>query len=258
LGKESSSEYQLNGWQRANELARPWLLLTGFLVLSHYELWWFAVPIGIGAVLAGFTQMHDAVHQSLGLSPRMNDFVLTMAGLLVLKSGHAVRITHLRHHGQCMGEDDPEGEPVKWTLREVFVNGPYHIFAMRFASLRIAPSTRTMQYIETAITFLILVAFVLIYVFTGSIVPLVYWSGVFLMSCTMPLWASYIPHRLSANSKTRLTAVKFARLWTPVISSFAFHHFHHVYPKIPTALLPKAAKELPEPDDDHDDHFHPH
>ena len=142
------------------------------------------VPVSL-AVLADFVQMHDSIHNSLGLSKRATGFVLTMSALLLLKSGHALRVTHLRHHRQCLSDDDPEGEPAKWTLRQVFTNGPYHIFALRFASLRIAPATRNIQWLETAITFLLLVGFLLVYYFTGSIIPLVYWGGVFVMSCLM-------------------------------------------------------------------------
>lgn len=255
---ETGSSFQLTPFERVIELSRPWLLLGCFVLLSWYELWWLAVPVAFATVLAAFVQMHDSIHNALGLSKRATEFVLTMSALLLLKSGHALRVTHLRHHGQCLSDDDPEGEPAKWTLRQVFTDGPYHIFALRLASLRIAPATRNIQIVETVITILLLISFVLVYIFTGSVIPLVYWGGVFVMSCLMPLWASYIPHHLAARSRTRLLAVKLAKLWTPIISSFAFHHFHHVYPKVPTALLPKAAKELPEPDDDHDDHFHPH
>lgn len=253
-----TNSFQLSSFERVIELSRPWLLLGCFIVLAYYEVWWLAIPVALATVLAGFVQMHDAIHNSIGLSKGANDFVLTMSALLLLKSGHALRVTHLRHHGQCLGDDDPEGEPAKWTLRQVFVNGAYHIFTLRFASLRIAPATRNIQLLETAITFSLLVGFVLVYHFTGSVIPLVYWGGVFLMSCLMPLWASYIPHKLASKSPTRLFAVRMSKIWTPVISSFAFHHLHHVYPKVPTALLPKAARELPEPDDDHDDHYHPH
>jgi fatty acid desaturase len=255
--KTDSNRYRLTSFERVVELSRPWLLLGCFILLASFGTWWLAVPVAVATVMAGFVQMHDAIHNSLGLSKQATGFVLTMSALLLLKSGHALRVTHLRHHGQCLGDDDPEGEPAKWTLKQVFVNGPYHIFALRFASLRMAPATKNIQMVETAITFLLLVAFIALYYFTGTLIPLVYWGVAFVLSCLMPLWASYIPHKLASKSPARLAAVKMAHIWTPIISSFAFHHLHHVYPKVPTALLPKAAKELPEPEDD-DDHYHPH
>lgn len=251
------SSYKLTTFEKIVELSRPWLLLGSYIVLASFNIWWLAIPVAVATVMGGFVQMHDAIHNSLGLSKPATNFVLTMSALLLLKSGHAIRVTHLRHHGQCLGDEDPEGEPAKWTLKQVFLNGAYHVFTMRFTSLKMAPATRNIQLLETAITFLLLVAFILLYYFTGSIIPLVYWGVAFVLSCLMPLWASYIPHKLASKNPARLAAVKMAHVWTPIISSFAFHHLHHVYPKVPTALLPKAAKELPEPDDDHDDYY-PH
>lgn len=158
-------------------------------------------------------------------------------------------MTHLRHHGRCLGDDDPEGEPAKWTLKEVFLNGPYHIFTLRLSALRIAPHTRRVQLIETAITAIILIAFIALHYFTGSLAGLVYWAVAFVLSALMPLWASYIPHRMASRHPARMAGTRLARIWTPVIASFAYHHLHHTYPKVPTALLPKAAAELPEPEE---------
>ena len=189
-----------------------------------------------------------------GLSKKGHDRLLSLSALLLLKSGHALKVTHLRHHGQCLSDDDPEGEPAKWTLKQVFLNGPYHIFTLRFASLRIAPKTRNIQLLETAATALLLVIFIAFYFAWGSIIGLVYWAVAFVLSALMPLWASYIPHKMASRNPARMASVKTARFWTPILSSFAFHHLHHTYPKVPTALLPKAARELPELEEH--DHVH--
>jgi fatty acid desaturase len=250
----TTQAFALSPVQRVIELSRPWLLLACYIMFALLNTWWIAIPVAFAVILAAFVQMHDAIHNSLGLSKPANNFVLTMSALLLLKSGHALKVTHLRHHGRCLSEDDPEGEPAKWTLKEVFLNGPYHIFTLRFASLRMAPHTRNVQLMETAITGLVLAAFILLYVVTGSIVGLVYWGVAFILSALMPLWASYIPHKMASRNPARMAGARAARFWTPVLSSFSFHHLHHTYPKVPTALLPRAAKELPEPEDD--DHHH--
>ncbi|KAA9340267.1 fatty acid desaturase [Adhaeribacter soli] len=252
-GRKSTGNFTLTRAQRLTELARPWLLFSAYLVLASLQLWWLAVPLAFATCLAAFVQLHDSIHNALGLSKKGHDLALTLSALLLLKSGHALKVTHLRHHGQCLSDNDPEGEPAKWTLKQVFLNGPYHIFALRFASLRIAPKTRNIQLFETALTGVLLLAFVLLYVSTGSLVGLVYWGVAFVLSALMPLWASYIPHKMASRNPARLAGVKAARFWTPVISSFAFHHLHHTYPKVPTALLPQAARELPEPEE-HEHH----
>lgn len=250
MGKQKHV-FELRPLQRAIEVARPWLLLGIYILAAVNHIWWLAVPIAVVTCLAGFVQMHDTIHHSLGLSKKNNDLLLSLSGLLLLKSGHALKVTHLRHHGQCLSDNDPEGEPARWTLKQVFLNGPYHILALRWASLKMAPNTRKIQWTETVITLLLLIGFVLLYVYTGSAAGLVYWAVAFILSCLMPLWASYIPHRMASRHPARMAGVKMARIWTPIVSSFAFHHLHHTYPKVPTALLPEAAKLYPETEEEH-------
>ena len=253
MGKQQHS-FKLTPLQRAIEIARPWLLLGIYILCAVNAIWWLAIPIAGVTCLAGFVQMHDTIHSALGLSKKKNDLLLSLSGLLLLKSGHALKVTHLRHHGQCLSDNDPEGEPARWTLKQVFLNGPYHIFMLRIASLKMAPNTRRIQWMETAFTLLLLTGFIVLYFATGSLVGLVYWAVAFVLSCLMPLWASYIPHRMASRHPARMASVKMARLWTPIISSFAFHHLHHTYPKVPTALLPDAARIYPEVEDE--DHHH--
>ncbi|MFC6998971.1 fatty acid desaturase [Rufibacter roseus] len=247
--KKTKGQYELTRVQQVIEIARPWVLLALYLVLALNQIWWLAIPVAFGTCLAAFVQLHDSIHQSLGLTKKSHSLLVTLSALLLLKSGHALKVTHLRHHGQCLSDDDPEGEPAKWTLKEIFLNGPYHIFMLRFASLRIAPATKNKQLFETGITLLLLISFVVLFLLTGSVVGLVYWGVAFVLSALMPLWASYIPHKMASRNPARLAGVKAAQFWTPIISSFAFHHLHHTYPKVPTALLPKAANELPEPEE---------
>jgi fatty acid desaturase len=62
----------------------------------------------------------------------------------------------------------------------------------------------------------------------------------------MPLWAAYIPHRLAPVSPPVRAAARVAQVWTPILTSFAYHHVHHTQPKVPTALLPEVARTLPD------------
>lgn len=251
---KSASDYKLSRFQLVIELSRPWLLLLAYIFFAANGIWWLAVPVAFATGFSGFVQMHDSIHNAFGLSKKWTSFFLSASGLLILKSGHGLKVTHLRHHGQCLSDQDPEGEPAKWTLRKVFVNGPYHIFTLRRSSLQMSPNTKGIQLLETTITVFLLFLFILLYVLTGSVAGLVYWAVAFVLSSLMPLWASYIPHHLAPKNPARLIGVKLAKVWTPIISSFAYHHFHHTYPKIPTALLPVAAQDLPEPEED--DHHH--
>ena len=227
--------------ERTVELIRPWLLFVLYLLTAAAGWWLLAVPLAVVTCLAGFIQMHDSIHRSLGLSHKTHDFVLSASGLLLLKSGHGLQVTHLRHHGRCLKHDDPEGVCATWPFYRVLLEGPLHIFTMRFYSFRRASHTMRFQVIETVATVLLLISAVLLFVFLKSPVGLVYWAVAAGLSATIPVWAAYLPHRLAPEHPAVRSAGRIAQIWTPVISSFAFHHLHHAFPKVPTALLPALA-----------------
>ena len=239
--KPDATLLQLTSGQKFIELLRPWLLLTLYGLTAARGWWWLAVPLAVATCLAGFIQMHDAIHGALGLSKRAHNLVLGGSGLLLLKSGHGLQITHLRHHGRCLQEDDPEGACVTWPFYRVLLEGPLHIFTMRFYAWRRASHTWRYQAGETIITILLVLAAVALYVFAGSFIGLVYWAVAASLSATIPVWAAYLPHRLAPEHPLVKSAGGIAQIWTPVISSFAYHHLHHAFPKVPTALLPVLA-----------------
>lgn len=241
---KTESPLRLAPAQQAVELLRPYLLLALYLVTAAAGWWLLAVPLAAAACLAAFVQMHDAIHHSLGLTRRLHDLTMSVSGLLLLKSGHGLQVTHLRHHGRCLKHDDPEGVCATWPFRRVLLEGPLHLFTMRFYSFRGAPHTRRFQVVETAATVCVLISAVALYVFLGSAVGLVYWAVAAGLSATLPVWAAYVPHRLAPEHPAVRSAGRLAQTWTPVVSSFAYHHLHHAFPKVPTALLPVMAKRV--------------
>ena len=239
---QADAPLQLSPTQRAVELLRPWVLLTLYLLTASRGWWLLAVPLAVASCLSAFVQMHDAMHRSLNISKRAHDFVLLTSGLLLLKNGHGLQVTHLRHHGRCLKDDDPEGVCATWPFYRVMLEGPFHIFTMRFYALRRASHTMRFQVTETVATVGLLVLVVALYVWGGSWVGVVYWAVAASLSATIPIWAAYLPHRLAPEHPAVRSAGRIAQIWTPVLSSFAYHHLHHAQPKIPTALLCVAAK----------------
>jgi beta-carotene hydroxylase len=226
------------------ELLRPWFLFAFYLLAAIAGWWWLAVPLAFATCLASFVQMHDAIHRALGISKTAHEFMLSVSGLLLLKSGHGLQITHLRHHGRCLKKDDPEGACVTWPFYRVLFEGPLHIFTMRFYAFKRASHTWRFQVVETVITVGLLILAGALYFVWGSAVGLVYWAVAAILSATIPLWAAYLPHRLAPEHPAISSAGKIAQVWTPVLSSFAYHHLHHAFPKVPTALLPVLAKKV--------------
>ncbi|HEV7684798.1 MAG TPA: fatty acid desaturase [Pyrinomonadaceae bacterium] len=239
--RPATRSLELQSAQKVVELARPWILFALYLLSAAAGWWLLAIPLAVVTCLAGFIQMHDSIHRSLGLSQKGHDFVLSASGLLLLKCGHGLQITHLRHHGRCLKDDDPEGVCATWPFYRVLLEGPLHIFTMRFYSFKRASHTMRFQVIETAATVGLVVVAVLLYVLLKSPVGLVYWAVAACLSATIPVWAAYLPHRLAPQHPAVRSAGRIAQIWTPVISSFAFHHLHHAFPRVPTALLPVLA-----------------
>lgn len=100
LASSNTETLQLTNFQRTVELSRPWVLFLLYVATAAAGWWIVAIPLAFASGLAGFIQLHDAIHRSLGLSKRGHDVVLMLSGLLILKSGHALQVTHLRHHGR--------------------------------------------------------------------------------------------------------------------------------------------------------------
>src|SRR6185503_5581239 len=153
-----------------------WVLLCLYLLAAAKGWWLLAVPLAVACCLAAFVQMHDAIHRSLNISKRAHDLVLLTSGLLLLKNGHGLQVTHLRHHGRCLKDDDPEGVCATWPFYRVMLEGPFHIFTMRFYALRRASHTMRLQVVETVATVCLLLVVAATYFFFGSSVGLVYWA----------------------------------------------------------------------------------
>ena len=63
--------------------------------------------------LAGLRLVHDGFHDNLALSRGAGHALLTALSAIMLGSMHAVRITHLQHHRDCLGPDDVEGQTAR-------------------------------------------------------------------------------------------------------------------------------------------------
>jgi fatty acid desaturase len=231
----------LSPWGCAFEIARPWVFLAAFAAVCSRGWWPLAPLLALGCFLASFTLLHDAMHRAIGLPKLANELVIAVAGLLLLKSGHGLRATHLRHHGQVLALDDPEAGVVHWKFARVLWAGPFLILGNRRRAFQIAPRTALEQVVETLLTALLLGFAILLAWHWGSPAGLIYWGVAAAMSATMALWAGYLPHRVPSTHPMIRAAAWAARAWTPVINSLAYHDLHHRCPRVPTARLPALA-----------------
>lgn len=217
---------------------RPLIHFALFVALCRGEHWILATVMGFAAFFSFFILLHDAMHGALWLPRWANEALITIAGLMLLKSGHCLRASHLRHHQKPLADDDPEGAVASWPLWRVIVVAPFHILALHVRGVKLAPKTARLQIVETigVVALLVLTAWI------KAPVLMLYAAVCFLGTTTMPLWAAYIPHGLAHDNIGVRIATALARWWTPVLSTLAYHELHHRHPKVRTIDLPAFAK----------------
>src|SRR5690349_6073136 len=88
--------------------------------------------------LAGLRVVHDVFHGNLALPRRGNDLVLLVLSGLMLGSMHAVRLTHLQHHRDCLGPGDVEGNTARRSAFGAIAAGVTFPFALHRAAWRLA------------------------------------------------------------------------------------------------------------------------
>ena len=120
-------------------LPLPWLFLA--LLAARYSLWVLALAGSFYFFLTGLRLVHDVFHGNLGLRAWGNDVVLLALSLLMLGSMHAVRLTHLQHHRDCLGEGDVEGAAARRGAAGALLLGvifpiQVHLGALRMANRR--------------------------------------------------------------------------------------------------------------------------
>jgi fatty acid desaturase len=117
-------------------LPLPWLLLS--LLAARYGLLPLALFGSFYFYLTGLRLVHDAFHRNLGLPPWANDGVQVAFSVLMLGSMHAVRVTHLEHHRDCLGPEDTEGATARRGAAEALLSGLLFPLRLHAAALRLA------------------------------------------------------------------------------------------------------------------------
>ena len=235
---------RLSPWGVAIEFARPLALLGLYVVAWTHGLRVAAAFVALAAVFAASVLVHDLIHGSLGLPRRMNEVALSVAALLLVKSGHGLRALHFAHHRRCLEEDDVEGRVAHASFASLLVRGPALAVQARFEAFRAERRTRAVQVLETMANLALLV----MAAWTGWHAALVYGGAVVLVTITAPVWGAKIPHMVPWNHPVVRRLATLTGRMTPAAASVLLHELHHRYPRIPVSLLPANAALLDESD----------
>jgi beta-carotene hydroxylase len=231
--------------QRRLALDRPFLGVAAYALAAHAGLWWLTPVLVFLTFVAVVTVTHDVVHGSLGLSRRQTEWALFAMGAVLLESGHAYRLTHLRHHRVFPGSDDPEGDPARMSLLKAVMWGP--LFLPRlwlWAYVRSRPGGADRRWLVAEAAWAVAVV-------TGG-VWLVHWTPAVLVyailaivgSWVYPLLTVHLPHRDYGDTPLSQTHTLRGRVVPALFLELTYHLEHHLYPEVPSHNLPELSRRL--------------
>jgi fatty acid desaturase len=241
-GQEAAIEHRITWGRRAIELGRPALLLAAFVIAARFLGLW-AAPLAMITVFAVAILVHDLIHNALRLPKPWSAVALGVAALFLIKSGRALRASHLRHHQLCLSEVDEEGRVAHRSMLRLLVTGPFLALEARFTAFRHDERGRLQQVVESVLN-LLTVALLAEGARRGSVAALLYLGAVILVTLSAPIWGAKIPHSLPTDHPLVRWLRDHVGRWTPAASSVVFHELHHRAPRLPVALLAERRAEI--------------
>ena len=213
-------------------LARVGLSAMALAIAARADAILLAAPASVALFFASFALMHDVAHGALGLPRRANEIALAAAGALMLMSGHALRLMHLRHHARPLADGDLEGAPARLSLGRAARCAPIAAIELRVGAFRAAKARgRAWQAAETLLN-----AACLAWLLASGRPALLAWAAsAVALQLSMSVWAAHIPHNAPAWLLGAARSLAFTR--SPVALSLAFHELHHRRPDLPCSRL---------------------
>ncbi len=227
--------------ERARELLLPLPWLAASLLAAHHG--WLLLALGASFIffLTGLRLVHDAFHRNLGLAGAGHDVVLLAMSILMLGSMHAIRLTHLQHHRDCLGEDDVEAMSARHSALGAILLGPLFPLRLHLAALRLA-SARQMLWICTELA--------LNCAWIGSIFgasrsgALQYHVVAMMLGQSLTAFFAVWTVHHDCDRWLFIARTLRHRLKAAATFNMFFHVEHHLYPRVPTCHLPELAERL--------------
>lgn len=221
-------------------VARPFAVAAAAVALGatgHVVLALLLLPVLFATALCC---VHCAVHRSLGLSPRANEVVMTLASLLVFESGHAMAVTHIHHHEADPDAEDPEGYIETLPLGRLVLEAPRYRYrlwawAARRGFPRPGPAALEAAWNVGSIVLALAVL--------GSAPWLsVLIGGVHVGNAVFVVAAARGPHTNYGRAIDSPFVKVRGRITPWLLAGHAWHVEHHLYPEVP---LPGLRRVVP-------------
>jgi beta-carotene hydroxylase len=235
---------QVTGFQRFWSILRPVACAAAYFVFAAQGWWVVAVLAVAGLMFITYVSTsHDLLHRTLGFSRPVNEALLAITEMFVLRSGHAFRVTHLHHHRHFPDADDVEGVVARlpwWRALLSGVGNQSRLFL--WAWPRAGKEDRRWMALEAAWAVLVAGAGVALLPWTN--VLLVYVLLIVTSSWLYPLATVWIPHRAEGQDALTQTHAVRGRLVPEIFLQHTYHLEHHLYPAVPSYNWQKLARRL--------------
>lgn len=235
---------RVSSFERLWSIARPVLCIAAYVIFA-WNGWWIPAVAAVAGVMfiTYVSTSHDLLHRTLGFSKATNDVWLAIIEILVLRSGHAFRVTHLQHHRYFPEADDIEGEVARmpwWRALLAGVGNQSRLFM--WAWPRANSIDRRWMLFEAMWVVVLSVASIALVRVTP--IPFVYLVLVVVSSWLYPFATVWVPHRADGeNVLTQTIAVR--GRWIPaLLLQHTYHLEHHLYPAVSSHRWPELARRL--------------
>lgn len=229
---------------RPAEQARELLLPLPFLLTAR-AAFAFDVPLlpwlaSAYFFLAGLRLVHDAFHDNLALPRRAVDALLVALSGAMLGSMHAVRITHLQHHRDCLGPDDVEGQTARRGALGALGAGLAFPYRLHRAAWRRA-SRRDRRFIAGE---LLLTAALLALAASQVSAHVTHHATLMVIAQGLTgFFAVWTVHH-DVDEARQVARTMRHRVKSALALGMFFHLEHHLFPRVPTCHLPRLADRL--------------
>lgn len=230
---------------RPDEVVRELCLPLPWLALA---LWFGQTGHPIAAVLATFVLFmtglrvtHNAFHRTLGLPAGADDAVMFVLSVLLGGSMHAIEVTHLHHHGHCLGDDDVEGRIAHLGFWRAALHSPAYPLLIHREALR-RGSSRQRCWIVAELTAVGLLQAGIWCMFGNDTLKLMA-LALLAANASAAMVGIWAVHR--ACDRGGFTARTSRSALLNMLTAGMFRHLeHHLYPAVPTRHLHALAQRF--------------
>lgn len=235
---------QVSGRQRVLSVMRP-VACFGLYFVFAWHGWWVPAVLAVAGLMfiTYVSTSHDLVHRTLGFPRWFNEVLLAVVEGLVLRSGHAFRLTHLHHHRRFPEHDDIEGAAAHMSWWRALLEGvTLQPRLFKWAWRRARGDERRWMLVEALSIAGALAASVWFWPQTPVFV--VYAALVLTSGWLYPFATVWLPHRAEGETALQQTHAVRGR-WIPeVFLQHTYHLEHHLYPSVSSHQWPVLAKRL--------------